>query len=95
MPVIWKNRLESTRKKVITAAIIAVLAAPALYLLGLWAFFAEWLGMGWRFLTDSTLVPNWMLLLLTISALIVCGILGASLRPTRETADSDKEEPPA
>ena len=93
-PVITKDWPGPRRTKLITAAIVAVLAAPALYLLGLWAFFVEWLGMGWRFLVDSTLVPNWMLLLLVISALIVCGILGTSLRPPRETADSNKEEPP-
>ena len=81
------------RRKVITAAIIAVLAAPALYLLGLWAVFAEWLAMGWRFLAESTLVPNWILALLTICAIIVAGILGAALRPTRESAYPETDEP--
>jgi hypothetical protein len=70
-----------------------VLAAPALYLLGLWAVFAEWLGMGWRFLAESTLVPNWLLALLTICAFIVAGILGTAMRPTRESADPEKGEP--
>jgi H+/Cl- antiporter ClcA len=93
-PVIKKSWPDPAWRKVITAAIIAVLAAPALYLIGLWALFAEWLGMGWRFLADSTLVPNWLLVLLTICALIVCGILGTSLRPTRESADPEKGEPP-
>ena len=93
-PVIKKSWPDPAWKKVITAAIIAVLAAPALYLIGLWALFAEWLGMGWRFLADSTLVPNWLLVLFTICALIVCGILGTSLRPTRESTDPEKNEPP-
>ena len=64
-----------------------MLAAPALYLLGLWSLIAEGLGMGWRFLADSTLVPNWLLAFLTICAIIVAGILGTALRPDRETRD--------
>jgi len=40
------------------------------------AVFAEWLIMGWSFLAESTLVPNWLLALLTICAIIVAGILG-------------------
>ena len=87
-------RPDPARRKLITAAIIVVLAAPALYLIGVWAFFAEWLGMGWRFLAESTLVPNWLLVFLTICAIIVAGILGTALRPTRETADPEKAEPP-
>lgn len=88
-------------RKVIAAAIIAVLAAPALYLLGLWALFEGWLRTLWsllaefhRFLGESTLVPNWLLGLFAICVIIVAGILGASLRPTRETADPEKGEPP-
>ena len=93
-PVITKNWPGPARRKLITAAIIVVPAAPALYLIGLWGLIAEWLGMGWRFLADSTLVPNWLLVLLTICALIVSGILGTSLRPTKESADPEKNEPP-
>jgi cation transporter-like permease len=92
--VIKENRPESARKKIVTAAIIAVLAAPALYLLGLWAVVAEWLGTVWAFLAESTLVPNWLLAFLTICAFIVAGILGTALRPDRESADPDKGEPP-
>ena len=92
-PVIKKSWPDPVRRKFITAAIIAVLAAPALYLLGLWVVFAEWLGMGWRFLAESTLVPNWLLALLTICAFIVAGILGTAMRPTRESADPEKGEP--
>jgi hypothetical protein len=92
-PVSKKSWPDPVRRKVITAAIIAVLAAPALYLLGLWALFAEWLAMGWSFLAESTLVPNWLLALLTICAIIVAGILGTALRPDRESADPDKSEP--
>jgi hypothetical protein len=92
-PVIKKNWPDPVRRKVITAAIIAVLAAPALYLLGLWAVFAEWLAMGWSFLAESTLVPNWLLAFLTICAIIVAGILGAALRPPRESAYPETDEP--
>ena len=85
---------DSARRKLLTAAIIIVLAAPGLYLIGVWALFAEWLDMGWRFLAESTLVPNWLLVFLTICAIIVACILGTALRPTRETVDPEKGEPP-
>ncbi len=85
---------DSARRKRLTAAIIIVLAAPGLYLIGVWAFVAEWLGMGWRFLAESTLVPNWLLAFLTICAIIAAGILGTALRPTRETIDPEQGEPP-
>lgn len=81
------------RRNLVTAAIIAVLAAPALYLLGLWAVLAEWLVLGWSFLAESTLVPNWLLALLTICAIIVAGILGTALRPPRESAFPETSEP--
>ncbi|MEA2814887.1 MAG: hypothetical protein QOI93_2584 [Rhodospirillaceae bacterium] len=81
------------RRNLVTAAIIAVLAAPALYLLGLWAVVAEWLVLGWSFLAESTLVPNWLLALLTICAIIVAGILGTALRPPRESAYPETSEP--
>ena len=91
--MIKENQPPSPRRKLAVAAIIAVLAAPALYLLGLWSLIAEGLGMGWRFLADSTLVPNWLLAFLTICAIIVAGILGTALRPDRESRDSgDREE---
>jgi hypothetical protein len=81
------------RRNLVTAAIIAVLAAPALYLLGLWAVVAEGLVLGWSFLAESTLVPNWLLALLTICAIIVAGILGTALRPPRESAFPETSEP--
>ena len=81
------------RRKLVTAAIIAVLAAPALYLLGLWSVVAEWLIVGLGFLAESTLVPNWLLALLTICAFIVAGILGTALRPLRESAFPETNEP--
>lgn len=81
------------RRNLVTAAIIAVLAAPALYLLGLWAVVADWLILGWSFLAESTLVPNWLLALLTICAFIVAGILGTALRPPRESAYPETSEP--
>jgi hypothetical protein len=79
------------RRNLVTAAIIAVLAAPALYLLGLWAVVADWLFLGWSFLAESTLVPNWLLALLTICAIIVAGMLGTALRPPRESAYPEAE----
>ena len=92
--MIGNIRPDSTRRKLLTAAIIIVLAAPGLYLMGVWALVAEWLGMGWRFLAELTLVPNWLLAFLAICAIIVAGILGTALRPTRETVDPEKGEPP-
>ena len=80
------------RNKLIVAAIIAVLAAPALYLVGLWTLVGDWLGVLWRFLAESTLVPNWLLGLLAICAIIVAGMLGAALRPTKEIPDPDEGE---
>ncbi len=91
--VIRKSWPDPVRRNLVTAAIIAVLAAPALYLLGLWAVFAEWLAMGWGFLAESTLIPNWLLALLTICAIIVAGILGTALRPPRESAYPETNEP--
>jgi hypothetical protein len=38
-------------------------------------------------------VPNWLLALLTICAIIVAGILGTALRPDRESADPETSEP--
>ena len=81
------------RRKLVTIAIVAVLAAPALYLLGLWAVVAEWLAIIWGFLAEFTLVPNWLLTLLTICAFIVAGIFGAALRPPRESAFPETSEP--
>jgi hypothetical protein len=92
--VIEKNSPESRLRKLTTAAIIAALAAPALYLIGLWSLVADWLGMFWNFLAESTLVPNWLLVVLIICALIVAGLLGTALRPPRKSADPAKEEPP-
>jgi hypothetical protein len=80
-------------RKLATAAIIAVLAAPALYLIGLWALVAEWVSTTWYFLADSTLVPNWLLGLFAICMIIVAGMLGASLRPPRKSAAPENDEP--
>ena len=81
------------RRNLVTAAILAVLAAPALYLLGLWGVIAEWLAILWGFLAESTPVPNWLLALLTLCAFIVAGIFGAALRPPRESAFPETNEP--
>ena len=50
---------------------------------GLWSTLSAWVaGMG-RFLAASTEVPNWLLGLFALCAVIVAGWLGASLRPQR------------
>ena len=76
------------------AVLIIVIAFPVVWVLDLWSLIGEWLAVLSGFLAASTLVPNWLLALLAICAIIVAGLFGASLRPDREPADSDKEEPP-
>lgn len=69
------------RGKVVAAAIIVGLAAG--YFIGLWSLLGKWLSTLWYLLAESTLVPNWLLGIFAICAIIVAGLLGASLRPTR------------
>ena len=69
------------RNKALAAAIIVGLAAG--YFMGLWSLLGEWLRTLWYLLAESTLVPNWLLGIFAICAIIVAGLLGASLRPTR------------
>ena len=76
------------------AVLIIAMAFPAVWLLGLWSLAAEWVAVFSGFLAESTLVPNWLLGLLAICAIIVAGLFGASLRPSREITDADKEDPP-
>ncbi len=83
---------ESRGGRILTLAAFAVLAAPAAYLLGFCSFIRDWLVPLWAFLAEDTLVPNWILVLLVICALIVCGLFGASLRPKRESIDPEKWE---
>ena len=82
--MIAKNWPDPPRRKLIILAIIAALAAG--YFIGLWSLLDEWLGSFWYLLADSTLVPNWLLGIFSICAIIVAGMLGASLRPTRRGA---------
>ena len=77
--------------KLVAAAIIVLLVVG--YFLGLWSDLSGWLGDVWHFLGASTLVPNWLLGLFAICAIIVAGLLGAGLRPTRKSADPEKNEP--
>ena len=70
--------------KIIALAIAAALVVG--YFIGLWSLLGEWLNELWYLLADSTLVPNWLLGIFAICAIIVAGILGASLRPTRRAA---------
>ena len=69
--------------KLIAAAVIVILTAG--YFLGLWSDLGGWLGDLWHFLAASTLVPNWLLGFFAICAIVVAGLLGAGLRPTRNT----------
>ena len=75
-------------------ALIAVMAFPAVWLLGLWSLAAAWLQILASFLADSTLVPNWILGLLAICAIIVAGLFGASLRAPPKSPEPDQDEPP-
>ena len=77
--------------KLVAAAAIVALAIS--YFLGLWSAFGGWLNDLWHFLAASTLVPNWLLGLFAICAIIVAGLLGAGLRPTRKSVDPEKSEP--
>jgi hypothetical protein len=67
--------------KVVAAAIIIALAVG--YFIGLWSLLGEWLSALWHLLAGETLVPNWLVGIFAICSLIVAGLLGASLRPTR------------
>ena len=79
--VIKENPPDPSRRKLIAAAIIAALVVG--YFTGAWSIVSEWLSGLWYLLAESTLVPNWLLGIFAICALIVAGLLGASLRPTR------------
>ncbi|MBL6618572.1 MAG: hypothetical protein ISP49_04805 [Reyranella sp.] len=75
-------------------ALIAAMAFPVAWLLGLWSLIGDWLTILAGFLADSTLVPNWILGLLAICAIIVAGLFGASLRPPPKSTATDQNEPP-
>lgn len=77
-------------KLVVAAAIVALAIG---YFLGLWSDLGGWLNDLGNLLAASTLVPNWLLGLFAICAIIVAGLLGAGLRPTRKSADPEKNEP--
>ena len=53
------------------------------WFLGVWSSVGRWLGGLGRFLVDETLVPNWLLGLFALCALVVAGWLGTLLRPQR------------
>ena len=60
-------------KLAVAAAIVALAIG---YFLGLWADLGGWLNDLGNFLATSTLVPNWLLGLFAICAIIVAGLLG-------------------
>ena len=74
-------RLAPGQVKVVIAAITVAIVVG--YFIGLGSFLGEWLGSLWYFLAEETPVPNWLLGIFAICALIVAGLLGAALRPTR------------
>lgn len=63
------------------AAVIVVLIVG--YFLGVWSDLVGWLAALWHFLSASTLVPNWLLGFFAVCAIVVAGLVGAGLRPTR------------
>lgn len=67
--------------KLVTAAALIVIVVG--YFLGLWSDLGGWLNDLRHFLAASTLVPNWLLGIFAICAIVVAGLLGAGLRPTR------------
>lgn len=72
-------------------AVVVVGALVVGYFLGLWSTLVGWLDGLWHFLTGSTLVPNWLLGLFAICAIIVAGWLGAALRPRRRSPISTQD----
>jgi hypothetical protein len=89
---IWPR---SRSGRIATVVVIALLALPALWLLGAKSLIAGWLEDLWALLAGSTLVPNWALALLILCALIVAGLFGAALAPRKESADPEPEERPS
>ncbi len=65
----------------VAAGAIVILVAG--YFLGLWSEVGGWLSDLWYFLSASTLVPNWLLGIFAVCAIVVAGLMGAGLRPTR------------
>lgn len=79
----WPN---SSQSKLLAGAVIVGLAAG--YLTGLWSDLAYWVDGLVGLLAASTLVPNWLLGLFAVCAVIVAGWLGAALRPSRDPRPS-------
>ena len=84
---------QSRSGRIATVAVIALLALPALWLLGAKSLVAGWLEDLWALLAGSTLVPNWALGLIILCALIVAGLFGAALAPRKESSEPEAEEP--
>jgi hypothetical protein len=74
-------RLAPGQAKVLAVAIVVALVVG--YFMGVWSLLGEWLSALWYLLAVETPVPNWLLGVFAICALIVAGLLGAALRPTR------------
>jgi len=72
----------ATELRIVAATVVIGLVVG--YVLGLWSALSGWLKELWHFLGASTSVPNWLLGLLAVCAIIVAGWLGTALRPTRD-----------
>jgi hypothetical protein len=83
----WRT---SHRAKLGVAVAVVVLAGG--HLLGLWSTLGSWLEGLWYFLADSTPVPNWLLGLFALCAVIVAGWLGAALAPRRRSPISTQDD---
>ena len=73
---LWKDPVWSA---VIAAGIATALGAGGTYLLGLWPMIANAFGQAWHFLTASTVVYNWLLVLLGIAIIPTLLLLAAGV----------------
>jgi len=78
------KRASTTSPRIKRGVAIAFAALAVGYVTGLWSDPGGWVDGVWHLLAASTIVPNWLLGLFAICAIIVAGWLGASLRPRRD-----------
>lgn len=81
--------ISSRAKRDVAIALIIVAIG---YFLGLWSLLGGWLDGLWHFLAASTPVPNWLLGLFAVCAVIVAGWLGAALAPRRRSPISTQDD---
>jgi hypothetical protein len=73
LKALWKYPVWSA---VIAGSLLAAAGALGTYLLGFWPSIAAAFGTAWEWLFRSTLVPNWLLLVLIFSAIATVAIIG-------------------